>query len=123
MGNEHILFVDDEESLADMGSQILKSQGYEVTTRTSSIEALELFKAHPERFDLIITDMNMPNMTGTELAAEIINIRHDIPVILCTGYSAGVNDKKAGEMGIKAFITKPILKRELSKIIREVLDV
>ena len=122
MGNEHILFVDDEKPLADMGSQILESQGYAVTVRTSSIEALELFKAQPERFDLIITDMNMPNMTGTELAREIIDIRPDMPVILCTGDSAMLDDEKAREMGIRAFIIKPILQRELAKIIREVLD-
>ena len=123
MGNEHILFVDDEKPLADMGSQILKFQGYAVTTRTSSIEALGLFKTQPERFDLIITDMNMPNMTGIELAREIIEIRPDIPVILCTGYSAKLDAEKARKMGIRALIMKPILQQELAKTIREVLDV
>ncbi|MCP4625571.1 MAG: response regulator [bacterium] len=86
-GTEHILFIDDEKSLVDLGFQILKRLGYAVTTRTSSVEALELFMAQPDKFELIITDMTMPNMTGDELAARLMQIRADIPVILCTGYS------------------------------------
>ena len=120
--NFTILVVDDEKLLADMGRQVLESQGYKVTTRTSSIEALELFKARADDFDLVITDMTMPNMTGKELAAEIMRIRPDIPVILCTGFSERITAESAKAMGIRAFIKKPILRAELLKTIREVLE-
>ncbi len=86
-GAECVLFVNDEDPIARMGSQILERLGYSVATRTSSIEALELFHARPEDFDLVITDMTMPNMTGERLAMELMEIRPDIPVIMCSGYS------------------------------------
>ena len=90
-GTERILFVDDEAPIAKVGGQILERLGYSVTTRTSSIEALELFKAKPDDFDLVITDMTMPNLTGDKLAIELVKIRPDIPVVLCTGYSIKIN--------------------------------
>jgi CheY-like chemotaxis protein/two-component sensor histidine kinase len=120
-GTECILFIDDELSLVDMGKKLLESLGYDVVTRTSSIEALELFKARSDHFDLVITDMTMPNMTGENLAKEFIKIEPDIPVILCTGFSAGINEDKARTMGIQALVYKPILKRDLAETIREVL--
>jgi nitrogen-specific signal transduction histidine kinase len=120
-GTERILFIDDELSLVDMGKKLLESLGYDVVTRTSSIEALELFKARSDHFDLVITDMTMPNMTGENLAKEFIQIEPDIPVILCTGFSAGINEDKARTMGIQALVYKPILKRDLAETIREVL--
>ncbi len=86
-GTERILVIDDELPIAKINSQILQRFGYHVTIRTSSIEALELFRSKPNGFDLVITDMTMPNMTGDKLAAELITIRPEIPVILCTGYS------------------------------------
>jgi PAS domain S-box-containing protein len=121
-GNEHILFIDDEPALVEMGKQMLERLGYKVTTRTSSMEALELFKAKPDQFDLVITDMTMPHMTGERLAGEIINIRSDIPVVICTGYSVRISEEKAKDMGIKAFVMKPFVIRDLAKTVREVLE-
>ncbi len=95
-GTERIFFIDDEQPIADMGKQTLESLGYDVVTRTSSIEALALFKNKPDRFDLVITDLTMPNMTGDELAQELMAARPDIPVLLCTGYSASIDEKKRG---------------------------
>ena len=121
-GTESILFVDDEPALVNIGKQTLEALGYTVTTRTSSIEALELFHAKAEKFDLVITDMTMPHMTGDELARELIRIRPEIPIILCTGYSARINQQQALAMGIRAFVSKPIIKRQIAASIREVLD-
>jgi len=121
-GTERILFIDDEKSLVDLGQQILERLGYDVSIRTSSVEALELFMEQPEKFDLVITDMTMPNMTGDELAARLMNIRADIPVILCTGYSERISRERAHGLGIKEFVLKPIVMRELAKTVRKVLD-
>jgi PAS domain S-box-containing protein len=121
-GKERILFVDDELTLAKMGSKILTRLGYAVTTRTSSIEALELFRAKPGAFDLVITDMTMPNLTGDKLAVELMKIRGDIPIILCTGYSKKISDETALEIGIKAFTYKPMVRADLAKTVRKVLD-
>ncbi|MCD4715281.1 MAG: response regulator, partial [Desulfobacterales bacterium] len=120
-GHERILFVDDEEALVDIGRQMLEHLGYELITRTSSIEALELFKAEPDAFDLVITDMTMPNMTGDKLARAMIKIRPNIPIILCTGFSERVTAKSAGEIGIKKLAMKPLVMRDLAEAIREVL--
>jgi PAS domain S-box-containing protein len=122
IGTERILFVDDEQALAKIGKQMLESLGYTVSTRTSSLEALELFKAKPDQFDMVITDMAMPNMSGDILSAELIKIRPDIPVILCTGYSSKISDETAMKIGIKAFAYKPIAKIDLAKSVRRVLD-
>ncbi len=122
-GHECILVVDDEEPIAEMISKILGRLGYEVVTRTSSIEALELFRKEPKKFDLIITDMTMPNMTGKELTQRIREIRRDIPIILCTGFSELVSEQEAKIMGIQAFIMKPVLKGEMARTIRRILDV
>jgi CheY-like chemotaxis protein len=121
-GTEHILFVDDEEPLITMGKQLLVSLGYDVTTRISSVEALELFKARPDKFDLVITDLTMPNMTGDELAEQLMAIRSDIPVILCTGFSTRITEEKAKKMGIRAFILKPLIRKDIAETIRKVLD-
>ena len=121
-GSERILFVDDEPALVNIGKQSLESLGYRVTVRTSSREALELFKAEPHRFDLVITDMTMPNMTGDDLARELIRINPQIPVILCTGYSAQIDQELAMGIGIRAFVSKPMLRREIGETIRKVLD-
>ena len=118
-GTERILFVDDEAPIAKIGSHILESLGYTVTTRTSSIEALELFKSKPDAFDLVVTDMTMPNLTGDKLAIESMKIRSDIPVILCTGYSNKISNETALEIGIKAFAYKPIVKADLAKAVRK----
>ena len=121
-GSERILFVDDEMSISKMGDQILSRLGYSVAIRSSSVEALELFKLKPFDFDLVITDMTMPNMTGDKLAVELIKIRPEIPVILCTGYSKKISDGTAAQLGIKAFVFKPVLKANLAKTVRKVLD-
>ena len=121
-GNERVLFVDDEAALANISKQTLESLGYDVTTRTSSIEALELFKTRPDRFDLVITDMTMPDMTGEDLAAELMRIKPATPVILCTGFSTKIDNKKAMAMGIRAFVSKPVLIKEIAETIRNVLD-
>jgi len=121
-GDERILFVDDEKALVDLGRQILDRLGYEVTTRTSSIEALELFMTQPAKFDLVITDMTMPNMTGDELARRLMAIRSDIPVILCTGYSERISSEKALEIGISEFVLKPFVMSDMAVTVRKVLD-
>ena len=121
-GSERILFVDDELPIAEMGSQMLERLGYTVTMRTSSIEALALFRNKPDRFDLVITDMTMPHMTGDKFALELMKIRSDIPVILCTGYSKKISDEQAAEIGIKAYTMKPLVMRDLATMVRKVLN-
>jgi PAS domain S-box-containing protein len=121
-GTERILFIDDEPVIMDMGKLILESLGYDVVERNSSIEALALFKEKKDHFDLVITDMTMPHMTGDKLAEKLLQIRPDIPVILCTGFSSMIDEQKALSMGIRTFISKPILKREIAEAIRSILD-
>ena len=121
-GTERILFVDDVPDLVTIGKQMLESLGYTVTTCTSSLEALKLFKAKPDQFDLVITDMTMPYMPGDILSTELMKVRPEIPVILCTGYSSKISDEKASRIGIKAFAYKPISKQDIAKMVRRVLD-
>jgi PAS domain S-box-containing protein len=121
-GNERILVIDDELPIAKMSSQILQRLGYHVNIRTSSIEAMNFFRAKPKDFDLVITDMTMPNMTGDKLTGELMKIRSDIPVILCTGYSKKISEETAKDIGIKAFVYKPIVKADFAKTVRKVLD-
>ena len=120
-GSERILFVDDEKMAVDIIQSMLEKLGYKVTARTSSIEALEAFRNNPQGFDLVITDMTMPNMTGKDLAKEMMTIRSDIPIILCTGFSEQIDEVKAKEMGI-SYVMKPIVLSQIAKTIREVLD-
>ncbi|MBF0233996.1 MAG: response regulator [Desulfamplus sp.] len=122
-GTERVLLVDDEDSLIKLQEGMLKRLGYQVTSRTSSIEALEAFRASPYKFDLIITDMAMPNMSGDKLAVELIKIRPDIPVLLCTGFSTIISEEKALAMGIKGFLMKPVTISDLDRKIRDVLDI
>jgi len=121
-GSERILFVDDEKMLVDIGQQALQRLGYDVVSRTSPIEALELFKSKPDFFDLVITDKTMPGMTGDALAKELISIRPNLPVIICTGYSQTIDHERAKQIGIKAFVMKPILINEIAAAVRKVLD-
>ncbi len=121
-GNECILFVDDEEVLAPLVKEGLERLGYEVEATTGAAVALELFRSNPDRFNLVITDMTMPEMNGDRLAKELMKIRPDIPVILCTGYSERMSEEKAREMGIRAFLMKPILVNEIADTIRNVLE-
>jgi PAS domain S-box-containing protein len=121
-GSERILFVDDEKMLVDIGQQALQRLGYDVVSRTSPIEALELFKAKPDFFDLVITDKTMPGMTGDALVKELLSIRPNLPVIICTGYSQTIDHERAKQKGIKAFVMKPLLISEIAAAVRKVLD-
>jgi len=121
-GTERILLVDDEKAMVDVVQSMLENLGYKVTARTSSIEALEAFRNNPQGFDLVVTDMTMPNMTGKDLAKELMTIRFDIPIILCTGFSEKIDKRRAEEMGINAYVMKPIVMRQIANTIREVLD-
>jgi CheY-like chemotaxis protein len=121
MGHESILLVDDEQPLVDIGKQMLERLGYTVAARTSSVEALALFNAQPNRFDLVITDIVMPNMTGEKLAEKLMDIRADIPVILCTGYSEKFTRRQASNMGIRSFLMKPLVMQDLANTVRQAL--
>jgi PAS domain S-box-containing protein len=121
-GTEHILLVDDEKSIIAMEQNMLERLGYKVTSRSSSIEALEAFRAAPDKFDMIITDMAMPKMTGDKLSVELNKILPGIPVLLCTGFSETMSEEKAKSLGINGFLLKPIVMKDLSHKIREVLD-
>lgn len=120
-GDERILFVDDEPAAIAAIQPMLASLGYRVTSRNSSTEALELFRRQPHMFDLVITDQTMPHMTGKDLVRHMMAIRPDIPIVLCTGFSAQIDEEKAMEMGIKAFVLKPIVMKEMAHTIRNVL--
>lgn len=121
-GEENILLVDDEEPIIRMETQMLRRLGYQVTERTSSTEALKAFTANPSAFDLVVSDMSMPNMTGKELAQRIIEIRPDMPIIICTGFSEKIDQEGSVAAGVKGFLMKPIVRSELAKAVRRVLD-
>jgi PAS domain S-box-containing protein len=121
-GGECILYIDDEQTLIDLGENMLAKLGYDVVTRTSPIEAIEAFRANPDKFDLVISDMTMPNMTGDILAKEIMKIRSDIPVIICTGFSEQISPEKVEAIGISGFLMKPLTIHELARTVRKVLD-
>ena len=121
-GRERILFVDDEKALTELGKRMLSSLGYDVTIYTDSREALNILQQDAGSFDLVITDMTMPHMTGKELARGILELRPDMPIIICTGHSEYIDVNKALELGIKALIMKPISRKELARAVREVLD-
>lgn len=121
-GNERILLVDDEAALVEVGTAILTSLGYHVTARTSSIEALEVFRARPYGFDLVITDVTMPNMRGDHLARELLKIRSDVPIILCTGFSEIISEEKAKSLGIRKLVMKPLFRNHLAREIRKILE-
>ncbi len=121
-GSERILVVDDEVSVVEMMKRRLERFGYQVTAETDSQAALDLFRSQPDKFDLVITDQTMPKMTGEQLVGALKKINADIPIIVCTGYSAKIDAKKAGLLGISAFIMKPISKKDIANVIRQVLD-
>lgn len=121
-GTEKILLVDDEEVIARMETNILQQLGYRITMCTGSIEALEAFKANQDDFDLVITDMTMPDMTGVQLANEIKKIRPGIPVIIFTGFSDHIDEEKCKALNIQGYAMKPLMKREIAETIRKVLD-
>ena len=121
-GNERILIVDDEKTMVDVIQTMLENLGYTVTAKTSSIETLETFRMQPDKFDLIITDMTMPNMTGMDLANVVMKIRPDIPIILCTGFSELIDEDRAKAMDIRAFVMKPVVMTKMAEVIRKALD-
>ncbi len=121
-GTERILLIDDDPSLVKMTGQMLERLGYRVTGMTESTAAIERFQTSPHDFDLVITDMAMPNMSGDQLAAQLLKMRNDIPILLCTGHSDTVDEKEARRMGIRGFALKPLDRAKLAKAVRAVLD-
>jgi PAS domain S-box-containing protein len=121
-GFERILFVDDEPNLVEIGQSMLENLGYQVITRTSSLEALKLFKKQADKFDLVITDMTMPQMTGDKLAREVLAVRCDVPIIICTGFSKLINEKNYRTKGVKGLLMKPVVMSEMAKMVRQVLN-
>lgn len=121
-GSEHILLVDDEAMLIEVLGQMLCLLGYKVTSTQSSFNALQLFQNDPSGFDLLISDMTMPELTGDRLTAEIRNIRADIPVIICTGYNRRLSDNKPETLAVQAILMKPVEQLDLARTVREVLD-
>ncbi|GAI88886.1 unnamed protein product [marine sediment metagenome] len=114
--------MDDEALLVEMQQEMLENLGYKITPRTNSLEALETFRADPDKFDLVITDQTMPNMTGVELASELMAVKPDIPIILTTGYSEVITPEQARQLGIREYIMKPVVLRDLGQAIRKLLE-
>jgi len=121
-GMERVLFIDDEEFLAELGKDLLEKLGYTVTAMTDGAEAVRFFSENPGRFDLVLTDMTMPGLSGLDIARSVLGTRPDIPIILCTGYSDNVSTEKAMAMGIRGFLMKPLARRDLASAVRRVLD-
>ncbi len=122
IGSENIMLVDDEPAILETMKAILSQKGYKISTFDNGKSALQAFKKEPDYFDLIITDMTMPQMTGDKLSKEILEIRPHIPIILCTGYHETFSKEDAFKTGIKKYIHKPVIGKELSKIIRDLLN-
>jgi signal transduction histidine kinase/CheY-like chemotaxis protein len=120
-GSGHILYVDDEEPIASLGREMLTSLGYDVAIRLSSIDALEAFRANPRDYDLVITDMTMPNMTGARLAEEMLKIRPDLPIILTTGFSERMDKEAAQKLGCRDFLMKPVSLGDLARAVKRAL--
>jgi CheY-like chemotaxis protein len=121
-GAETVLVVDDEKFLTDMTQQMLERLGYRVETRTSPLEAIEAFSVNPGRYDALITDMTMPQMNGLSLAKRLLEIRPDLPILLCTGFSDQANEEKARTAGIREFAFKPLALNDLANTLRKMLD-
>ncbi len=122
IGTERILLVDDEASVATLEGRMLERLGYQVSVKTSSADALNAFKTDPDSFDLVISDMTMPNMTGDQLAREILAIRPDTPIVICTGFSERINKEQDQMVGVKGVLMKPVVKSDLARMVRTVLD-
>lgn len=121
-GSEHLLIVDDEEAIVEVVGDMLRDLGYKITVRTSSVEALEAFKANPDIYDCMVSDHTMPNMTGIDLTREIQKVRNDFPVVICSGFSEVVTRQKAKSVGVSNFIMKPVLKKDLAAAVRKALE-
>ncbi|MDQ1351333.1 MAG: hypothetical protein QG657_1635, partial [Acidobacteriota bacterium] len=114
--------IDDEKDLVEIGGRLLASLGYHVVSTTSSLEALEIFRTDPSGFDLVISDQTMPNLTGLQLAGQLRQIRPDLPVILCTGFSENIDEMNFKAQGVSDFLMKPIGRKKMARVIRNVLD-
>ncbi len=121
-GNERVLFVDDEPALAQLGKSMLERLGYEVRACTSSLEALEAFRPEPDRFDILVTDLTMPDMTGIHLTQKLRALRPHLPVVVCTGYSEQMTPEHARSLGINGYLYKPLVLSALSLEVRAALD-
>jgi PAS domain S-box-containing protein len=121
-GDERILLVDDEAAVAKLEKLMLESLGYRVTAFTRSLDAGVAFEAAPRAFDLVITDMSMPEMSGDRLAEKILLVRPDTPVIICTGFSERINPERADALGVGGLLTKPVKKADMGTMVRSVLD-
>jgi PAS domain S-box-containing protein len=121
-GKEHLLFVDDEPMLVDIGRQLLNALGYHVTATTSSTEALSLFRQNPTAYDMLISDITMPEMSGEKLAEKFKEIRKDIPIILLTGFSEKLKGQSAQDLGIEGLIFKPVEKSRLASAIHDIFN-
>jgi two-component system cell cycle sensor histidine kinase/response regulator CckA len=121
-GKDRILFVDDEEILVEMSKEMLEDLGYQATVTTDSTKALELFRSQPDQFDLVITDITMPVMTGIDLSKEILKLRPGFPIILCTGFNELISEEKARALGIQGFAMKPLSLRNIAELIRKTLE-
>jgi PAS domain S-box-containing protein len=121
-GTEHVLLVDDEKHLVEIGSEMLQRLGYRVTAITVSADALEAFKKDPFRFDIVVSDYNMPGLTGDQLARQVLAIRRDTPIIVCTGFSAVFDKQRAQAIGIRQILMKPVTMQAIAHAVREVLD-
>lgn len=121
-GSERVLLVDDEITLTKLGRRLLESLGYSVKTFIDPVAAFDFFRREPEGVDLVMTDMTMPGLTGDQLAQKMMAVRNDIPIVVCTGFSIKIDDARAQKLGIRALINKPILRTDLARTLRRVLD-
>jgi CheY-like chemotaxis protein len=117
-----VLLVDDEKALVEIGSEMLQRLGYRVTAVTGSIEALDAFKIDPFRFDIVVSDYNMPGMTGDQMARQMLSIRRDLPIIICTGFSEVFDQQRAQSIGIRQTLMKPVTMEGIAHAVRKVLE-
>jgi two-component system, cell cycle sensor histidine kinase and response regulator CckA len=122
LGTEAVVLVDDEAAQVEIGPQMLSSLGYRVTGFTDSLQALEYITANADKVQLVVTDMTMPQLTGASLAAKLLTVMPQLPIILCTGYSENITPEKAFALGIRDYVNKPVLLVDLARKIREILD-
>ena len=121
-GHEQLLIVDDEEAIVRIASEVLRNLGYTVHTICSSVDALQLIRDEPDRFDLVLTDLTMPAMTGLQLAAEISHLRPDLPIVLMTGYRETVDQEMLEASSVRELLLKPFTMSTLSQLVRHTLD-
>ena len=119
-GQGQILFVDDEEAIVRVCKELLEQLGYNVVAKGSGVDALQAFRADPDYFDAVITDQTMPGMTGEELSEQLLQLRPNLPIILCTGFSHTIDAEKAKSLGIRGFLIKPLLSHQLAQVLQKV---